>query len=81
MPIEPREVWCSLPELLRKTIAEDIGSSPAGDEQMGSELVKPDHLQRKQWVCAAIRRPHQVIHQSRKLKLWCALSQRVRELG
>ncbi|MGL3104483.1 recombinase family protein [Bradyrhizobium sp. BR 1432] len=48
---------------------------------MGSELVKPDHLDRKAVVYVRQSTPHQVINNQESLKLQYALSQRARELG
>ena len=48
---------------------------------MGSELVKPDHLDRKAVVYVRQSTPHQVITNQESLRLQCALSQRARELG
>lgn len=77
MPIEPREVWRSLPETLRQAIAEDLGqvlgemSDGVGTRQAGS----PGPL----WVCAAIdATPSDTNQESLKLQ---SLSQRARDLG
>jgi DNA invertase Pin-like site-specific DNA recombinase len=48
---------------------------------MGSELVKPDHLDRKAVVYVRQSTPHQVITNQESLKLQYALSQRAHELG
>ncbi len=48
---------------------------------MGSELVKPDHLDRKAVVYVRQSTPHQVITNQESLKLQYALSQRARDLG
>src|SRR6266446_3758554 len=48
---------------------------------MGSELVKPDHLDRKAVVYVRQSTPHQVITNQESLKLQYGLSQRARELG
>lgn len=48
---------------------------------MGSELVKPDHLNRKAVVYVRQSTPHQVITNRESLKLQYALSQSARELG
>lgn len=48
---------------------------------MGSELVEPDHLDRKAVVYVRQSTPHQVITNQESLKLQYALSQRARELG
>src|SRR5882724_6297880 len=48
---------------------------------MGSELVKPDHLDRKAVVYVRQSTPHQVIANQESLKLQYALSQRARDLG
>jgi hypothetical protein len=48
---------------------------------MGSELVKPDHLDRKAVVYVRQSTPHQVVTNQESLKLQYALSQRARELG
>src|SRR5450755_1664739 len=48
---------------------------------MGSELVKPDHLDRKAVVYVRQSTQHQVITNQESLKLQYALSQRARELG
>ncbi|WP_247835641.1 recombinase family protein [Bradyrhizobium sp. 200] len=48
---------------------------------MGSELVKPDHLDSKAVVYVRQSTPHQVITNQECLKLQYALSQRARELG
>jgi DNA invertase Pin-like site-specific DNA recombinase len=48
---------------------------------MGSELVKPDHLDRKAVVYVRQSTQHQVITNQESLKLQYALSRRARELG
>src|SRR5229473_3759565 len=48
---------------------------------MGSELVKPDHLDRKAVVYVRQSTQHQVIANQESLKLQYALSQRARDLG
>src|SRR5437588_7974134 len=48
---------------------------------MGSELVEPDHLDRKAVVYVRQSTPHQVITNQESLKLQYALSQRARDLG
>jgi DNA invertase Pin-like site-specific DNA recombinase len=48
---------------------------------MGSELVKPDHLDRKAVVYVRQSTPHQVTTNQESLRLQYALSQRARELG
>lgn len=48
---------------------------------MGSELVKPDHLERKAVVYVRQSTQHQVIANQESLKLQYALSQRARDLG
>src|SRR5947208_4272762 len=48
---------------------------------MGSELVKPDHLDRKAVVYVRQSTPHQVITNQESLKLQYALSRRARDLG
>src|SRR5712664_479685 len=48
---------------------------------MGSELVKPDHLERKAVVYVRQSTPHQVIANQESLKLQYAFSQRARDLG
>lgn len=48
---------------------------------MGSELVKPNHLDRKAVVYVRQSTPHQVISNQESLRLQYALCQRARELG
>lgn len=48
---------------------------------MGSELVKPDHLDRRAVVYVRQSTPHQVITNQESLRLQYALSQRARDLG
>src|SRR6266478_3932563 len=48
---------------------------------MGSELVEPDHLERKAVVYVRQSTQHQVINNQESLKLQYALSQRARGLG
>lgn len=48
---------------------------------MGSELVKPDHLDRKAVIYVRQSTPHQVITNQESLRLQYALSQRARALG
>lgn len=48
---------------------------------MGSELVKPDHLDRQAVVYVRQSTPHQVTTNQESLKLQYALSQRARDLG
>jgi DNA invertase Pin-like site-specific DNA recombinase len=48
---------------------------------MGSELVKPNHLNRKAVVYVRQSTPHQVVSNQESLRLQYALCQRARELG
>jgi hypothetical protein len=78
MPIQPAEVWPSLPEALRQQVMAEIQTV---FQEVISELITPQHLTRLAVIYIWQSSPQQVLSNQESLRLQYALRQRALELG
>ncbi len=82
MPFHPDQIWKRLPPELQRHISNEL-SSILQEVLVSSrsELVSPQHLQRKALIYIRQSTPHQVLSNQESLRLQYALHQRALDLG